>query len=118
MRVPSHPTQIRRMLDSRLKQLTPAGPVLAASLAQVNKRCGQPSCACHHGGPLHPAHHLTLKEGGKTRTVYVPQDLLDEVRTWVAEYQRLKALLQEVSQLTLALVKGHVQHRQRRQGRP
>jgi hypothetical protein len=118
MRVPSHPTQIRQMLDSRLKQLTPAGPVLAASLAQVNKRCGQPSCACHHGGPLHPAHHLTLKEGGKTRTVYVPQDLLDEVRTWVAEYQRLKALLQEISQLTLALVKGHVQHRQRRQGRP
>ena len=118
MRVPSHPTQIRRMLDRRLKQLTPAGPVLAASLAQVNKRCGQPSCACHHGGPLHPAHHLTLKEGGKTRTVYVPQDLLDEVRTWVAEHQRLKALLQEVSQLTLALVKSHVQHRQRRQGRP
>ena len=118
MRVPSHPTQIRQMLGSRLKQLTPAGPVLAASLAQVNKRCGQPSCACHHGGPLHPAHHLTLKEGGKTRTVYVPQDLLDEVRTWVAEYQRLKALLQEVSQLTLALVQCHVQHRQRRQGRP
>src|SRR5436189_737644 len=117
MRIPSHPTLVRRMLDRRLKQLVPAGPVLAASLARVNKRCGQPSCACHHGGPLHPAHHLTLKEGGKTRTVYVPQDLLDEVRTWIAEYQRLKALLQEVSQLTLALVKGHVQHRQRRQGR-
>lgn len=118
MRVPSHPTQIRRMLESRLKQLTPAGPVLAASLAQVNKKCGQPSCACHHGGPLHQAHHLTLKEGGKTRTVYVPRDLLDEVRTWVAEYQRLKNLTREISQLTLALVKGHVQERNRKKGRP
>jgi hypothetical protein len=117
MRVPSHPTQIRQMLQSRLKQLTPTGPVLAASLAAVNKRCGQPSCACHHGGPLHQAHHLTLKERGKTRTVYVPQDLLDEVRQWVAEHQRLKTLLKEVSQLTLALVKGHVQHRLRKQGR-
>ena len=117
MRVPSHPTQIRRMLDSRLKQLVPAGPMLAASLAQVNKRCGQPSCRCHHGGPLHQAHHLTFTEEGKTRTVYVPQDLLEEVRSWVQEHQRLKTLTHEVSQLTLALIQGHVGHRKRRRGR-
>jgi hypothetical protein len=118
MRVPSHPTRIRQMLDSRLKQLKATAPVLMASLSQVNKRCGQPSCACHHGGPLHQAHHLTLRERGKTRTVYVPQDLLDEVRLWTAEHKRLKTILREVSQLTLALVKGHVKHRQHRQGRP
>ena len=118
MHVPSHPTLIRRMLDSRLKQLVPAGPVLAASLAQVNKRCGQPSRSCHHGGPLHQAHHLTFREAGKTRTVYVPQELLDEVRSWVQEHQRLKAVIQEVSQLTLALIQGHVQDRRRRRGRP
>jgi hypothetical protein len=118
MRVPEHPTQVRRMLDNRLKQLTPAGPLLAASLALVHKRCGQPSCRCHHGGPLHPAHHLTLKDAGKTRTVYVPQDLLPEVQAWVAEYQRLKGLMAEVSQLTLALVKSHVQQRKRKKGRP
>jgi hypothetical protein len=117
MRVPSHPTLVRRMLDRRLKRLAPAGPVLAASLTRVNKRCGQPSCSCHHGGPLHQAHHLTFKEGGKTRTVYVPQDLLDEVRTWVQEHRRLKALLHEISQLTLALITGHVQDRKRRRGR-
>jgi hypothetical protein len=118
MRVPSHPTQIRRMLDSRLKQLVPAGPVLAASLIRLNKRCGQPSCACHHGGPLHPAHHLTFREEGQTRTLYVPQDLVEEVRSWVQEYHRLKALIQEVSQLTRALIRGHVTHRRRRRGRP
>jgi hypothetical protein len=118
MRVPDHPTQVRRMLASRLKQMTPAGPLLAASLAQVYKRCGQPSCRCHHGGPLHTAHHLTLKVAGKTRTVYVPQDLLPEVQAWVAEYHRLKALIAEISQLTLALVQGHIQERRRKKGRP
>lgn len=117
MRVPDHPTQVRRMLNSRLKQLVPAGPLLAASLAQVQKRCGQPSCRCHQNGPLHTAHHLTLKVAGKTRTVYVPQDLLPEVQSWVAEYQRLKNLTAEISQLTLALVQGHVQERQRKKGR-
>jgi hypothetical protein len=118
MRVPSQPRLIRRMLDSRLKALAPTGPVLAASLALVHKRCGKPSCACHHGGPRHPAHHLTFKQGKKTRTVYVPQDLLAEVQAWVTEHQRLKSLLSEISQLTLALVKGHVQDRKRRRGRP
>ncbi len=117
MRVPSHPTLVRRMLDRRLKQLVPSGPVLAASLMQVNKRCGQPSCACHHGGPLHQAHHVAFRDGGKTRTVYVPQDLLEEVRKWVQESQRLKTLIHEVSQLSVALIKGHVAHRQRRRGR-
>jgi hypothetical protein len=117
MHVPSHPTLIRRMLDRRLKQLAPAGPLLAASLAQVKKRCGQPSCSCHHGGPLHSAHHLTVSEGGKTRTVYVPQDLLAEVQQWVHEHQRLKGRIHEISQLTLALIQGHVAHRQRRRGR-
>ena len=81
MRVPSHPTQIRRMLTSRLKQLTPTGPVLAASLSEVRKRCGQPSRACHRDGPLHLAHHLTLKVDGKTRTIYVPQDQDQDPRT-------------------------------------
>jgi hypothetical protein len=105
------------MLDSRLQKLVPAGPLLAASLSRVNKRCGQPSCSCHHGGPLHQAHHLTVTEAGKTRTIYVPQDLLEEVRTWVHEYQRLKTLIREVSQLTLALIQGHVTQRRRRRGR-
>jgi hypothetical protein len=118
MRVPEHPTQVRRMLEGRLKRLVPAGPLLAASLSLVQKRCGQPSCRCHKGGPRHPAHHLTLKDQGKTRTIYVPQDLLGEVQAWVAEYQRLKGLMAEISQLTLALVKKHARQRKRKKGRP
>jgi hypothetical protein len=118
MRIPEQLTQVRRMLASRLRQLSSDGPILAASLAQVQKTCGQPTCACHQGGRKHQAYHLTLKEDGKTRTIYVPVDLVADVQTWVAEYQRLKALLQEISQLTLALVKNHVQDRKRKHGRP
>ena len=118
MRVPNHPTLIRRMLERRLKQLVPTGPVLAATLVLLNKRCGQPSCRCHHCGPLHQAYHITFREAGKTRTAYVPKDLLTEVRIWVHEHRRLKVLLQEVNLLTLALIRGHVRHRRRQKGRP
>ena len=65
MRVPSHPTQIRRMLDSRLKQLVPAGPVLAASLTRVNKRCGQPVLLLPPRRPVAPGPPPHLQGGGQ-----------------------------------------------------
>jgi hypothetical protein len=119
MRVPDHPTLIRRMLDSRLKKLRSASPVLAASLNSYAHRCGRATCRCHHGGPLHTGQHLTSKgPGNKTRTVYVPKDLLPEVQAWMAEHKRLKLLLQEIHQLSLALVRVHVRSRRRQAGRP
>ena len=118
MRIPQHPTLIRRMLDSRLKKVAPTRPVLAASFVQFYHRCGQAGCSCHSGGPKHLSQHLTFKERGqKTRSVYVPKDLIKDVRSWIEEHRRLKQLLQEIHQLTLALVRTHVQHRKRKKGR-
>jgi hypothetical protein len=117
MRIPEHPTEIRRMLDARRARVAPDRPVLAATLTQVRKRCGRPTCHCYHGEP-HLAWHLTYKEGGKTRTVYVPLDLLDEVRSWIGEHHRLKTLLAEIHQLSVALVKTHSKHQRRKAGRP
>jgi hypothetical protein len=116
MRVPRHPTNIRRMLDSRVKQMTARKPLLAASLVAFGRRCGKPGCHCAEG-EKHRGHQLTYKVRGKTRTVYVPVDLTEEVRAWIDEHRRLKCLIQEISQLTLALVRSHVRQRKRRQGR-
>jgi hypothetical protein len=118
MRIPGHPTRIRQMLQGRLKRLATSTPVLAASLTSYTHRCGRSSCRCHHGGPLHTGQHLTCKEGGTTRSVYVPKDLLPEVRTWLAEHRRLKQLLKEIHLLSLALVRTHATHRRRKAGRP
>jgi hypothetical protein len=117
MRIPAHPTEIRRLLDARRKRLAPDKPVLAATLTQVRKRCGYPACRCHRGQP-HLAWHLTYKAQGKTRTVYVPHDLLDDVRSWIGEHKRLKGLLDEIHQLSVALVKTHAKHQKRKAGRP
>lgn len=119
MRVPAHPTLVRRMLDSRLKKLAPRSPILAASLCSYRHRCGRPACRCHHGGPLHPGQHLTFNgPGNQTCSVYVPKDLLPEVRAWIAEHQRLKQLRHEIHLLTVALVRSHAQQRRRQAGRP
>jgi hypothetical protein len=92
--------------------------MLAATLVCFAHRCGRPTCHCHRGGPLHPSQQLTYKVRNQTRTVYVPQDLLPEVRQWLTEYRRLKRLLQEIQQLSLALVRTHVTQRRRKAGRP
>ena len=118
MRIPDHPTFILRMLQHRLKQLATSSPILAASFGSYTHRCGRPACRCHHGGPLHSGQHLTFKDGGKTRSVYVPKDLVPEVRAWVAEHKRLKLLLHEIHLLSLALVRTHSRHQRRQAGRP
>jgi hypothetical protein len=118
MRIPEHPTLIRRMIDSRVKKVVLKSPILAASFSIYSHRCSRPQCRCHRDGALHTAQQLTCKEHGKTRSVYVPQDLIPEVRAWIAQYRRLQQLLKEIHQLTLALVQTHVRHSRRKAGRP
>ena len=116
MKVPQHPTLVRRMLAARVKRLVARGPVLQASLVQIAKHCGRKGCRCQRG-EKHVGNYLTLKQAGKTRTVYVPLDLVEEVRQWIAEAHRLRRLMRESSELALSLVRGHVEARKRKAGK-
>jgi hypothetical protein len=91
------------MLQHRLQKLATSSPIRAASFGTSTHRCGRATCRGHHGGPLPTGQHLTFKERGTTRSVYVPKDLLPEVRSGLAEHQRLNLLLHEIHQLTVAL---------------
>jgi hypothetical protein len=106
------------MLQHRLKKLATSSPVLAASFGSYTHRGGRPCCRCHHGGPLHTGQHLPFKEQGKTRSVYVPKELLPEVHSWRAEHQRLKTLLREIHQLTVALLRARARLLKLKGGRP
>ena len=104
MRIPQHYTLIQRMRDARLKQCVPRCAPLAASLVrQSRNRSGR---------------QLTLKDRGKTRTVYVPQALMEEVAASIREHKRLRKLLLEISQLELARIAAHSTHMIRRDSRP
>ncbi len=116
MRVRRHPGNIRRMLDSRLKKLGLVKPILIATLAEVEKVCGKPTCRCRRGFK-HRANQLTYQDQGKTHAMYVPVDFTEEVRSWIAEHHKLQRLLKEISALSLMLVRSHAQERKRRRGR-
>ena len=116
MRVRRHPGNLRRMLASRLKKVALTKPIVIASLAEVERVCGKPSCRCQRGHK-HRACQLTYRDQGKVRSMYVPVDFTQEVRSWIEEHHKLQTLLKEISELSLMLVRSHAQERQRRRGR-
>jgi len=116
MKIPRHPTLIRRSLLARQKQLQAKSPVLAASLVTIRRACGNPNCRCARG-QKHLGHYLTWKVKAKTHTAYVPVDLLPQVKLWTQEHRRLKQLVQQISQLSLALIQTHVTAKRRKSGR-
>ena len=83
-----------------LAQIGQTGPLLEGHLSAFKR----PGCA-------QPGWHLTFKQQGRTRTVYVPMDLVAEVKLWTRNYQRLKKLIREVTRHSLGLIRGHVANR-------
>ncbi len=116
MKIPQHPTLIRRSLQARQKELQAKSPVLAASLVTLRRACGNPNCRCARG-QKHLGHYLTWKVNAKTHTAYVPVDLLPQVKQWTQEHRRLKQLVRHLTQLALALIQTHVPAKRRKSGR-
>ena len=83
--------------QAALHRLGQIGPFLEGSLCSFKR----PGCTA-------PGWHLTFKQKAKTRTVYVPMDLVPEVKQWTQTYKQLKKLIREVSRHSLALIHGHV----------
>ena len=83
-----------------LRKIAQVGPFLEGALCQFKR----PGCA-------KPGWHLTFKQKGRTRTVYVPMDLAGEVKLWTQTYKHLKKLIREVTRHSLGLVRGHVANR-------
>lgn len=94
------------MMDSerkRLRKLQELGqdrPLVAGSLNRVERQDASGRTTVYH--------LLTFKEQGKTRSVYVPKDLVKEVRSWVRNHRRVKQLLSEISTLSIGIIQGHV----------
>lgn len=94
--------------DAWMKKLSELGPFTRGSLVTAQR-----------GG--HTAHQLTVSVQGKTHTVYVPKDMVGEVKEWIKNYRRLQRIIKEVSKLDMALIHRHVPEGRgdaRRKGKP
>ena len=98
-------TILRR--DALVKRLKAGGPIISGSVVQGDWKCNISRCRCKKG-KLHSAVTLTWKEEGKTRTLYIPIDLREEVKGWNEEYKRIKGLIEEISELNRVIIRSHV----------
>jgi hypothetical protein len=86
-----------RRREALLRQLAQIGPFVEGSLVGVQ----HPTCK-------HVAWRLTFKVKAKTKTVYVPVDIAQEVKEWTRTYRRLKTIIRRVTGNSLALIHSHV----------
>lgn len=99
--------------DALIKRLGKIKPFIAGSVVVVERACGNPNCKCHKG-KKHPGYYLTWKEKKKTRGLYIPVDLVENVQEWNEEYKLIKDIIQEISEIQKTIVRRHVKHRRAR----
>lgn len=83
--------------EGYLKKIRGVGPFVEGTLVRLSKP-----------GSAHVAHRLTFKVKGKTKAVYVPVDLVEDVEEWTRNYKELKGLIRKVTKQSLALLQRHV----------
>lgn len=104
MEIRKNANSYRHEVEARLKILAGLGPMIDGSLVVFRRRCGNPNCHCAKG-EKHPGNYLTRKVKGKTQALYIPADMVEEVRQWNKEHRRLKKLVAEICERQRKLVK-------------
>jgi hypothetical protein len=96
-------------------QIAGLGLALPGTLIQRHVRCGWAGCRCHADPPdLHgPYWQWTRKHAGKTVTRLVPDDQVDDYRRWLDNHRRLRELVAELEDLTLAVADQRSGHQPR-----
>ncbi len=90
-------TQARQRL---LRHIAQVGPFMEGHLSAFKR----PGCT-------QPGWHLTFKARGRTRTLYVPMELVAQVKQWTRNYRHLKQLIRQMTRHSRALIHGHVANR-------
>jgi hypothetical protein len=94
---PTSESRHHRLRDVYRREIGTLGVFMEGALCKVRRPGRKP-----------PAWQLTFKQAGKTRTVYVPRELVPEVQQWAKEFKRLKQLVRKVTGQNLAIIRRHV----------
>lgn len=89
-----------------IKSLGTINPFIIGSITIVKRICGNKQCQCRKNSEKkHPAMFLTWKENNKTKTLYIPVIMEQEVKSWSENYKVVKKIIQEISDVQKDLLK-------------
>jgi len=90
---------------SYLARIVHRGDYLRGNTVIMKRVCGNKNCKCIKEGKKHASLYICKKEDGKTKMTYVPKRLEDEVQEKIANYHKIKKLLERISELNYAELK-------------
>ena len=99
---------LKMRVRAKIKELGNAKPFISGSFIRTSRKCGNPNCQCANGGPKHPCCMLSSKVKGKTKGIYIPVALAEEVESWVREHQRIKKILKEIDGMNEQIIRMYV----------
>lgn len=96
---------LRRRRKTLLRQLPPLEAVLRGSLIERYKRCGKPGCKCAKGPGHGPKYYLSVsRTGARPQMDYVPQATQTQVAEYLANYRRIREVLDELCAINCELL--------------
>jgi len=90
---------------SHLARLVHIGSFLRGNPVVMERICGNKNCRCVLEGKKHKSLYISKNKDGKRKMIYVPRQLEDEVRGKLDAYQRIKMLIEKISELNYAQLK-------------
>ncbi len=78
---------------------------LRGVLLSEGRRCSSAGCRCRRGELHGPYSYLAVYSEGRSRTIYVPQAVQALAEQHVAGTQRNEALLSQISQINVELLR-------------
>jgi hypothetical protein len=95
--------QLRTRRATLARQLPDIEATLRGALHRQMRRCGKPGCRCADGELHGPYLYLSVRIGARSRMIYVPTEVVDEVARRVEATGRIEAALADISAINLEL---------------
>jgi hypothetical protein len=109
----THPTSPDSSLrQDSLRQFQKLWPAIKGSLSEIRKPCIRPDCPACARGDKHPAFILSFTDKGRRRCMYVPAELVPQLRQALRNGKALEELLYQLGPELLR------QYRQQRDASP
>ncbi len=96
---------LARKRNVLLKKLDQHSEFVRGSITSVCATCNRARCICRKTSPRR-AYRLTYKDGQqKTRIVYVPREQLPRIREMIANYARVRKIIEQLVETNIKMFK-------------
>lgn len=96
--------QLRTRRARLARQLPDVEGTLRGALHRQMRRCGKAGCCCADGELHGPYIYLSVRTDERTGLLYVPADVVEDVKRRVETTERIEAALAEISAINLELL--------------